>query len=311
MSNNKGLQFLDKHIIGAIIVDAWQNQLNTEMDPASGQWFTNGPDNNGGLYGHLTDKLATKLVFLPSERVFTSHKIAAATSTADNRNGKLPETTFRLAYNCQQTTTTTHSTTNALMASVSVAIEAKAEVLGTGGGVTTTIDTQYSFSWTKEESASKTQGKEVSQEVPLKIPKGKVYYGMLLADNVELNAPYYADIYLRGQSTANFASPVNGKKIWTIDAGSLCDWINKYKSAGDESEKYMRDPNDPTQGLIRLRGNLTAEDTVNFVAMVLDITNTYSPTDLNNMSGKDLAALGEKAIISLPVKDTNTSLNRA
>src|SRR5215216_343392 len=123
MSNNKGLQFLDKRIIGAIIVDAWQNQLNTEMDPASGQWFTNGPDNNGGLYGHLTDKLATKLVFLPNERMFTSHKIAAATSTADNRNGKLPETTFRLAYNRQQTTTTTHSTTNALMASVSVAFE--------------------------------------------------------------------------------------------------------------------------------------------------------------------------------------------
>ena len=74
------LQYLDKRLIGAIIVDAWQNHFNTEMDPADGQWFTNGPGNNGGLYGILTDTLASELKFLPDQQVFTINKIAAATA---------------------------------------------------------------------------------------------------------------------------------------------------------------------------------------------------------------------------------------
>ncbi|QBH96320.1 hypothetical protein EKN56_07870 [Limnobaculum zhutongyuii] len=91
-----GLQFLDKRYIGAIIIDAWQNNLNTEIDPADGQWFTNGPGNNGGLYGYLVDKIATKLVFDQSQKVFEVHQKAAVTGIADNRNGLTPNMTVSL-----------------------------------------------------------------------------------------------------------------------------------------------------------------------------------------------------------------------
>jgi hypothetical protein len=42
------LQFLDNRLVGGYIIDAWQNQLNTEMDPANGQWFTADPTSKTG-----------------------------------------------------------------------------------------------------------------------------------------------------------------------------------------------------------------------------------------------------------------------
>src|SRR5215212_10304705 len=181
------VQFLDKRIVGAYIVDAWQNHFETEQDPADGQWFTNGPGNNGGLYGQLTDALASELVFLENENVFTPHKIAAATGTADNRNGLTPEQTITLTYSYQDSTSTTHSTTNALKVGMGVDIKADATFLGTGGGVTTKFSTEYSFSWTDATTAAKSETRTFQQSVPVRgIPKGRVYRVTLLCDKTDL-----------------------------------------------------------------------------------------------------------------------------
>jgi hypothetical protein len=301
------LQYLDKRIIGAIIVDAWQKHLNTEKDPADGQWFTNGPNNNGGLYGQLTDKLASELVFLQNENVFTPHKIAAATGIVDNRNGLTPKSTVTLTYSYSDTATTTHSTTDALKLGYAVDIKAKAEFLGSGGEVTTKISTEYSFSWSKTKSDSKTETKTFSQSVPVEnVPAGKVYQVTLLCDKTDLKAPFLADVHLSGQSTANFASPVNGQKIWSVDANTLCELINKFQSAGDESSKYCRDPNNPKQGLIRLRGELTATQTANFTAMTHDITDTYrpgQPAQTGELTDAEWAAIQGNALRKQPLEN--------
>jgi hypothetical protein len=296
------IQYLDKRLIGATIIDAWQNQLNTEIDPADGQWFTNGPGNNGGLYGQLTDALASELVFEESQSVFTPHKIAAVTGTADNRNGLTPEQTITLTYQYQDATTTTHSTTSGLKVGIGVDIKAKAEFLGAGTEVTTKISTEYTYSWADATAKATSETKTFQQQVPVKgIPKGKIYRVTLLCDKTDLRVPFYADIRLSGQSTANFGSNVNGQKIWTVDAGTLCEWINKFGSAGDESYKYMRDPNKPKHGLIRLRGNLTATQTANFTALTSDVTDSFGPTEQpalgRELSDADIAAL-DRTIIS-------------
>lgn len=272
------LKFLDKRIIGAIIVDAFQQQLNTEMDPANGQWFTNGPGNNGGLYGSLVDSLASALVFLPNEVVLTPNKLAAATAVADNRNGLTPKQTLALTYSRADTATTSHTTTNALKVGIGVDIKAKAEFLGNGVEVTTKISTEYSYSWSDTVTSASSETKQFALSVPTDIPTGKVFQVVLTCDKTDLKAPYYADIIISGKATANFASPVNGKTTWVIDAGTLCEWINKFGSAGDESSKYMRDPANPTQGFIRLRGNLTSAITANFVVNTYDITDSYNAT---------------------------------
>lgn len=272
------LKFIDKRIIGGIIMDAFQEHFNTEIDPADGQWFLNGPDNNGGLYGSLVDTLASELVFLPNDTSLQPNKLAGAVATIDNRNGLTPKQTVTLSFSTTNTSSTTHSTTNAIKTGIGVDIKASGTFLGTGVDVTTKITTDYTFSWNEANTKTESEAKNFTQQVPTEVPSGKVYQVVLVVDKTALNAPYYADIILTGKSTANFASPVNGKKTWPVDAGTLCEWINKYGSAGDESYKYMRDPNNPTQGLIRLRGNLTASITANFTANTFDVTDSYNAT---------------------------------
>lgn len=269
------LQFLDKRLVGAYIIDAWQNHLNTEVDPADGQWFTNDPNNGGGLYGKLTDRLATELIFDESAKIFTPHQIVAATGIADNRNGLTPAQTIALSYSYQDSTSSSHSTTNAIKAGIGIDIKAKAEFLGTGAEVTTKFSFEYSYSWTDATTITKTETKTFTQTVPVQIPTGKVYQAVLLCNKDELTIPYTANIYLSGQSTASFASPINGQKYWVTDAGTLCAWISQFGSAGDESYKFGRNPKNPSEGLISLRGTITATQTVNFTARTLDITDSF------------------------------------
>jgi hypothetical protein len=296
------LQFFDKRVLGAFIVDAWQNHFDTEMDPADGQWFTNGPNNNGGLYGKLSDVLASELVFDESKKIFTPNQVAAATAIADNRDGLTPEQTVTLTYSYSDTTSTTHSTTNGLRVSMGIDIKAKAEFLGAGTDITTKFTTEYNYSWTDATTVAKSETKTFQQQVPVKnIPKGKVYQVVLVCNKNELKIPYHADIYLNGQSSACFANAVNGQKIWTVDAGTLCEWINQFGSAGDESYKYGRDPKNPQQGLISLLGTMTATQTANFMARTSDITDSYTgsePPALNRVVTDSGTPVTSGAVIS-------------
>lgn len=103
------LQFLDKRLVGAYIMDAWQNHFDTEIDPADGQWFTNGPDNNHiGLYGGLTDTLASELIFDESKQIFTPRQKEIKTATFDNLNGLAPSGAAKLIHSYENSTSSTH-----------------------------------------------------------------------------------------------------------------------------------------------------------------------------------------------------------
>jgi hypothetical protein len=267
------VQFFDLRIFGAYVVDAWQQHFNTEMDPADGQWFTNGPGNNGGLYGKLTDTLASELEFDASKQIFSPNKVAAATGIADNRNGLTPEQTVTLTYAYQDSASSTHATTQGLK--IATGTDIKASFFGQEA--TYKFSTEYSYSWTDSNTTQKTETKTFQQQIPVRnIPKGKVYQVVLMVDKNQLRVPYHANIYISGTSSACFRNPVNGEKIWTVDAGTLCEWINQFGSAGDQSYTYGRDPNKPAQGICFLQGNLTATETANFLARTFDITDLFT-----------------------------------
>jgi len=292
------LQFFDKRLVGQYIVDAWQQHLNTEMDPADGQWFTNGPGNNGGLYGKLTDTLASELIFDESRLVFTPNQVAAATGIADNRNGLTPEQTVTLTYAYQDSTSSTHSTSNSIKVATGIDINAKSEFFGSGGGVTIKFSTEYTYSWSDATTNAKSETKTFQQQIPVRvIPRGKVYQVVLMCNKDQLKIPYHANIYLSGTSSACFANPVNGQKIWTIDAGTLCEWINQFGAAGDESYKYGRDPNKPLQGICFLQGNMTATQTANFLARTFDITDLFTGSQPPSLE----TVLAAREIASVPL----------
>lgn len=269
------LQFIDNKYISAILVDAWQNHLSTEMDPANGQWFKNGPNNNGGLFGNLKDSVATKLVFDHNQKMFETHQKAAATGIADNRNGLTPNMTITLSHSYQNTATTSHTKSDSIKVAVGIDIKSKVDIFGAGGEVTSKFSAEYSHSWSDTTSTSKTETIQFSQSVPIPIPAGRVLRVTLMSNEQQVEIPYFADIHLSGTSTTNFRSPVNGQSIWQADAGTLCDWINQYQSNSDENLIFCRDPGNPARGLVRVKGIMTATNTVNFTVATEDITESF------------------------------------
>jgi hypothetical protein len=269
------IQFIDLRLFSGYVVDAWQNHLNTEMDPANGQWYTNGPGNNGGLYGLLTDQLASQLVFDTTKQVFTPHQVAAASGIVNNLNGLTPSQTVSLLYSYQDSSTTTHATTNTFQQGISVAIKAGEKDVFE---VTTTLSFQYSYSWTDTTSTTTSETKTFTESIPTTVPSGKVYQVLLMCNKQDLSIPYSANVYLTGTSTANFASPVQGHTTWSASAGDICAWINQFGSAGGDSYMFGRDPQNPQQGILTLPGKLTATTTANFSVMTLDVTSTFNPS---------------------------------
>lgn len=287
------LQFIDKSQIVSWIIDAWQNELDTEMDPADGQWFTNGPGNTRmGLFGGLTDRLASELIFDESSKIFTPYQKAVCMDIVDNRNGLNPTSTVTLTYEYSNNTSSTHGTSNTIKNGISEKISVKATFLGAGGTSETTFSFEYTYSWTEAYTEQKGEKISFSKSVPVSVPKGKVYQVKLLCNTDSLTVPYRALVRISGKSEANFPGPVRGEKHWVIDAGRLCAWINQYGSAGDQSECFGANPNETDEGCFALRGTMTATNTGNFTSHVLDITDSYTgDKDATGTEGNLVAVL--------------------
>ena len=273
------LKYIDETKFVAIIMDAWQNHLQTEKDPASGRWFANGPHNNGGLYGNLKVELAKSLVFKSpdsSKGIINLKNKAIMNSTIDNRNGIFsaenpPKAT--LAYTYTTESTTSMSTTNSITTGVEASAKVSGEFAGIGAEASLTASIGYEFSWSGENTNTKGEQITFTQELPLEVPVGKVYRAYLICDVSDVEVDFDAVVYLTGNTVANFSSPVNNQETWIESAGSLCEWIRQYDSAGDESAAYSADPSDKTRGIISISsGKMTAEQTVNFLGVILDVT---------------------------------------
>ena len=127
------LQFINQSLLASWIMDAWQNEFDTEMDPSDGQWYTHGPNNSRiGLYGGLEDSLASELIYEESSKIFRPHQKTVDTAIHDNRNGLAPEGSVTLSYAYSNTTTSTHTTSNAIKSGLSESINVAAKFLGTG-----------------------------------------------------------------------------------------------------------------------------------------------------------------------------------
>lgn len=270
------LQYIETNVIGGYLVDAWQNELQTESDPTSGRWFRQGPDNSAGLFGGLTDILVTDLAFDAGQSSINKSKDVALSTTLDNRSGLLNESaaTNTLSWQITNSVTTSHSKTNSIKNSLTEKITAKGTIGVAKVSSETTIGFEYAYSWTDTQAVTQTDTKTFTTSVPLKVPQGKAYKLLVLADRNSLTTPYHAQIRLKGTSEANFEHPVNGKNRWSATAGTICAWITKYGSAKNDQMAFAADPKDPADGIASIRGMLRADQSVNFTVFAIDVTST-------------------------------------
>ncbi len=271
------IQYLETNVIGAYLVDAWQNNLQTESDPTSGKWFRQGPGNSGGLFGGLTDILVTDLTYDPSVSTVNKTKDVALSTTLDNRSGLLTDSqsTNTLTWQVTNTVTTSQSKTNSIKSSITEKITAKGKIGVVEISSETTIGFEYAYSWSTSEAVTQTDTKSYTSSVTLKVPKGKVYKLVVLADKNSLTIPYHAKIRLRGTSEANFDHPINGKTQWQADAGTICAWIKKYNSAKGDDMEFDADPALPSEGIASIRGTMRVDNAVNFTIFAIDVTSSY------------------------------------
>jgi hypothetical protein len=266
------LQYFQASLLGSYLVDAWQNHLQTEADPTDGRWFVNGPNNGPGLLGGLQDQLATNLVLDQGQMSVNKTPQVAATATADNRNGLLTSATTTVNWTVTTSATSTQSTSDSIKAGISqkIAVEV-ADVK-----LETTISFDYTYSWSDTQSTTHTQSESYSEQVPLTVPAGRVYKVIVLGDSNAITIPYSAQIFLTGVSQTNFANPVNGQSNWSTDAGTICNWINQYGSAGNDKMQFGADPTNPQRGIASLHGTMNVNQSANFTIYAFDVTSSYN-----------------------------------
>lgn len=272
------LQYLETNVIGAYLVDAWQNHLQTESDPTSGKWFRQGPDNSAGLFGGLTDILVTDLAFDAGQATVNKSKDVAVSTLLDNRNGLLNESaaTTTLAWQVANSATSSHSSTHSVKSTLSEKIVVKGTIKLVKVVSETTLSFEYGYSWTNSEAVTQTDTKAFTTSVPVKVPQGKAYKLVVLADRNSVTVPYHARIRLKGKSEANFDHAINGKSNWSADAGTICAWIKKYGSAKDDAMEFDADPANPADGLASIKGNMRVDQSVNFTVFAIDVTSTLA-----------------------------------
>lgn len=272
------LQYLETNVITAYLIDAWQNQLQAEGDPTSGKWFRQGPNNSVGLFGGLTDILVTDLTFDTGQANVNKFKDVALTTTLDNRQGLLSESpsTNTLQWQITNSTTTSHSSTHSIKNTLSEKVSVKGKIGPLDVTSETTYSFEYAYSWTDTSAVTVSETKSFSTAIPLKVPAGKAYKLVVLADKGSLAVPYHARIRLKGVSEANFEHPVNGQNQHTASAGAVCSWINKYGSAKGDEMQFDADPASPADGIAAIKGLLRADQSVNFTVFAIDVTSTLT-----------------------------------
>jgi hypothetical protein len=173
-----------------------------------GQWFSDDPAGNGGLFGNLTDELAPALTFEPAARTFGVHKMAVATGLVDNRNGLSSFATVNLSHTCRDSVTTSHLVSKLVRTGLPVLIKDKLgpDVFGNDFDVTFAAD--YTHSWADATAVTDSAPRSVNLAVPVRnVPKGRVYQVMLVANRHMMSVPYRADIILKGMHDRPFRRP--------------------------------------------------------------------------------------------------------
>jgi len=268
------LQYLEPSVISGYLVDAWQNYLETETDPVDGKWFRNGPQNSPGLFGGLTETLVTDLVFGAPKDPVNKQKEVALSTMLDNRAGLLNDSaaTQTLNWTITNSATATHATSNSVKTGISEKITFKGKFGSVEVSSETTISFEYSYSWSDSTSNTQTDSKSFVSTIGIKVPAGKAYQLFVVADRNAMNIPYSAQIALSGTTETNFANPINGKKNWSIDAGTACSWIKKYGSAKGDPMEFDADPADPTKGLASIHGTMRVTQAITFRIFAVDVT---------------------------------------
>lgn len=279
------IQYLNCSKLQAALTAMWQKDLGTSADPANGQWYTNGPNNDhDGLYGGLTDSLPVSLTLDTTNAVCSQTTSVCVSQDFNNIDGSLTSESGSFSYPYATTLSYTQTAVGASVDSnvaVTIDVNTPFEVNG--------VSCQLDFTWSSLILSHSALWGNATISMPVDVPFGKVYRVVLTATRTFLSVPYTADITVTGMTETWFASAVNGFTNWQLDAANAFAAINQYAAAGADSVSYG---SNGSAGIYTLAsGNVNQMQYGSFVATITDVTSQYA-------GGSSTAA----AAIAVPTK---------
>jgi len=268
------LSFLDQNMMKATLTAMWKKEMNTNLDPADGKYYSNGPNNDGvGLYGNLTDWIDTTVHYNSSGISYTRTQFVADSATVDNTNGLNPSNTVTLSYSHSAKTSQTHTVSTSYKSSFNISFKATFLLYGILGDLSTAYNFNYEYDYSESSSSTSSDTITTSQSVPVTVPKGKIYKVLLSANAQQMIVPTTTYTYVVGKSETWFNKQVNGHYDWYMDAGSTFAAIKQFgSSAAGDSWAYGVSPISADTGMIVTPGYITGANIANFMASVVDVT---------------------------------------
>jgi hypothetical protein len=263
------LKILDKQTTANLLISMWQKDLNTTEDPTNGRWLENGANgDNVGLIGGLVDITLPATVQLAQQINYPVELVHGATAAVDNRNG-LNSGVNTLTLNSTSTTATTAtwSYTNAVKVGVGVSISINFLDIVTATG---SFSIEYSHETTESTGTTQTVSSFGQLATTVEVPAGKIYMVVLVGTKQAVDIPYSVDVQVSGSTETWFENRINGAYNWTYDIGTAFAKV--------DNPQYINVGNG-NGNVLGLTGRLHAENTTNFRARVLDITNNISGTE--------------------------------
>jgi hypothetical protein len=263
--------------IGGLLTKAWQKIQGNDWDPANGQWYTNGANNDGmGLYGGISDTIdSVATVGVPSYGIDPGSlkQTIAIQSDVDNRDGLLTgPTMLTLSHTYATSQTFTHTTNSSVQVGVSQQYSLHIMIPGASVGVSTAISFDRTWSTSDATTETTSNSSTFQQTVPVMPPKGKVYRAMLTFIQNTATVPYWLNLHCSGRTETWYEDRWNGHFNWSNDAASLASQLNAtdYVAMGLDPTQWGVDQSGIwTKGMT---GTLTANLVGAFNVSVIDVT---------------------------------------
>lgn len=260
-----------------LLEKAWQKEKNTNLGPAGSGHWESGPENTGGVYGWLYDKPFEHVIFNEDKKKFESRPNEEDEQTFDNRKGLQDplEAVFVYNYKIVNKRIWTHTQTWGFKLGAEVHAKAKAEFLGTGGEAGVKFIAEFNYQSQKANGEEHSEEKTIEKRLNVKVPKGKVYTARITSTVSTITVPFETVINVSGTTHAWFSERVDGHYHWYMDAGAVCRLIREHRLAGDDSHKFMTNPQKGNEGIIISHGEWKGLKSFNFKSQIFDVTDNF------------------------------------
>ncbi|NNP76016.1 hypothetical protein A7P54_06200 [Acinetobacter sp. Ac_3412] len=275
------VKHLDKLYLRSLLTDFWKKELNTNKDPANGKWYEKGTQNDGGLYGDVSDADDVEIIFHQDQAKLEKNQVTIIHSDFDNSKSNIgTEFSTELSDTCTLAKTHTTTKSHTIKFGLGYEVKAKAGIVFVDVEETIKVNFEYQYATSKTESTTESSSQTIKQTIKCIVPAGKIYRASLVCTKQRLLIPFTALIAFKGTTGTWFESRVDNHYHWISSIGHAFQQINAKKLAGNDSERF-------TVRGIEDKGMMDNSQQFDFKIIISDITDLVNLGNVEKLIEKE------------------------